>query len=83
MVRNLDVAYIVYGSLHPYRYFADAEVKPYGVTAVPYSMPLNALTGSEMEVLDCVGECLSPMRLFMPESLAYVSETGIIYLQDV
>ena len=38
---------------------------------MPYSMPLTGLTGSEMEVLDCVGECLSPMRLFVPESLAY------------
>jgi hypothetical protein len=34
-------------------------------------MPLIGLTGSELELLDCVGECLSPLRLFMPESLAF------------
>lgn len=53
------------------RYFADGEVKPYGVNSVPYSMPLGSLTGSEFEVLDCVGQCVSPLRLMVPESLAY------------
>ncbi|KAF2095799.1 hypothetical protein NA57DRAFT_78579 [Rhizodiscina lignyota] len=52
-------------------YFADAEVPPYGVTAVPYGMPLTGLTQSEFEVLDCVGECLSPLRLLIPDSLAF------------
>ena len=41
------------------------------MTAVPYSMPLTGLTGSELQELDCVGECLSPMRLMLPDSLAY------------
>ena len=40
-------------------------------------MALTALTGSEFEILDCVGECLSPMRLFMPESLAFVSQADV------
>ena len=55
----------------PYRYFADAEAGKYGTTAVPYSMPLCGLPGSEFEKLDCIGECVSPMRIFVPESLAF------------
>jgi hypothetical protein len=41
------------------------------VVAVPYSMPLTSLTGSETQQLDCVGDCLSPMRLLVPDSLAF------------
>lgn len=34
-------------------------------------MPLTSLTDSEFEEHDCVGECLSPMRLLISDSLAY------------
>lgn len=52
-------------------YFDDAEIPPYGVTAVPYSMSLTGLTGSELQVLECIGECLSPYRLMISDSLAF------------
>lgn len=52
-------------------YFADAEAPPYGVVAVPYSMPFGGLTSSLYGMLDCVGSCLSPLRLMLSESLAY------------
>lgn len=56
-------------------YFAQTG-SGYDTTTVPYAMPLTGLTGVEIQEGRCVGSCLSPMRLFMGDSIAF-GEEGI------
>lgn len=54
-------------------YYEDAEAGEYGVTAMPYVMPLGGMSEIlyRREELRCVGGCLWMMRLTLPESLAF------------